>query len=247
MGDRMDSPDGGQSEHAAAAEAAGPCPAPLKPDHGLGRWIAQGVVIVLGAPLSFMAAVLLELLLSRIPFGIAMAPITAGIYLMALRRFRGQAVRFRTVFEGLRYTPRVLVIIAAVWVVPTVVYYGQTYLRELPAVASLAHADLLPIIGRGFKVVWGLVVGAALFFAIPLVIDREMSAVEAMKASWAVTRRAYWSYLLMTMTLYLVSLVGLVGLVIGVLLTRSVAVGAIVSAYMYYFDDSTEHARSGGA
>ncbi len=79
--------------------------------------------------------------------------------------------------------------------------------------------------------------GAAAFYAMPLIVDRSMSAWEAVKASWAVTGRSYLSHLGMQLSLSLLSTIGLLVCTILVLLSMPMLPAAQVAAYEYHYRD----------
>ena len=151
----------------------------------MGHYIVGSVVLLLVSPLSLM---------------ICFPALHAGYYIMALHRFRGGTMEHCSVVDGFAH-------FREAWRL-----YGMVFLIGLP-LAALAIAvvgasvepgpPLLMIIG----VYWPLsalamsLPGAAAFFAVPLIVDREMTAVDALRASWAVTRRRYLRYLLLTIGL----------------------------------------------
>jgi len=77
--------------------------------------------------------------------------------------------------------------------------------------------------------------GAAAFYAMPLMVDRDMGAMEALKASWAVTKGDYLSYLGMTIVLMLLSGAGALLCWVGVVLTLPLLPAAQVCVYGYHF------------
>lgn len=212
-------------------------PEPMTPAFGLRAWIGQAWQVVSSEFAGFFAAGVLLWVLGAFTLMICFPAIHAGMYVMALKRFRGEAIAGATVFEGFRHF----------W--PTLFLYLLMGLLALP-MGLLAVAAQLAILmlserpagldGSGVVFWLGCAVGLALpltvaFYAVPLIVDRKMGALEALSASWAVTRTDFASYLGMALVLSLLAWSGLLLCWFGLMFTIPLLPAAQVAAYRYHF------------
>jgi len=219
-------------------------PRALRPDHGLGRWITQGAIVSLSAWGAFAVAELLARALWAVPFGIATAPVTAGMYLMALRRYRGAPAGLRDLWQVRRYALQAMLLALSVNLVPHGLYYiGRRVGPDLSVLNGEARMWYLGV--TALYILTRLPIGAAAFYAMPLIVDRGMGGWEALKKSWSVTRGDYWSYLGMECVVLLLSVSGGVVVGVGVLITGPMARCAKASAYMYHFGRAGDANESG--
>lgn len=219
----------------------------IKPNY----WLYFGISFV---------ALLIMWALSCIPIvGIALtAPITGGIYFVALRAMRGEPVDFGMMFKGFeKFVP--LLIVGIVQGIPAMI--GQVLniifrvtdgliqatqgSREMnflqaPGASDLAIAGgvitfLLVLIG-----VWGLfsIAWAITFaFAVPIAMDQNVDAMTAIKLS----ARASWGnvggIIVLSILLWLIGVAGVLALCIGILFVLPVIHVAWAFAYRQVFPD----------
>ncbi|MGC9319251.1 MAG: hypothetical protein ACP5KN_14560, partial [Armatimonadota bacterium] len=206
----------------------------MTPQHGLGRWIGQAWEIVAGDIWAFVGAVLLAGLVS---LTIICAPaMQAGLTLMAIRRFRGQRVRAGTVFDGFQYFVPALVVAVIVALITAPFWIPSLAIEILTTNGDVPQS--LQMIGQVLG--WlgnivSLLVGAAVFYAMPLVVDRGMTGLEALKASWTATSQRLLSYVGMTFVLQLIAQIGVLACCVGILVTAPMLPAGQVAAYMYHF------------
>lgn len=212
-------------------------PEPMTPVFGLRAWIGQAWEIVSSESAGFFAAGVLLWVLGAFTLMICAPPIHAGMYIMALKRFRGEAIAGATVFEGFHHFGQVLLLYLLmlllalpVGLVAAAALLGAGVLSETPAIVQW--------FGTGFWL--GFTVGTVLplavaFYAVPLIVDREMSALEALSASWAVTRTDFVSYLGMALVLSLLAWSGVALCWFGLMVTMALLPAAQVAAYRYHF------------
>lgn len=173
----------------------------------------------------------LVLLLLAAGTGWAVLPATAGFFLVApllgaglyetsRRRERGEAVSLAHAFGGFRRNAPQLALMGAAlllihlfWVriagLLFAVFFGMGFsppIEQLP-MALLRSDQLLPflVIGTGFGFVLATVAFAVSAVAIPMIVDRDVSAVEAMVVSIRATldnwrAMAFWAGLIVVFT-----------------------------------------------
>lgn len=228
-------------EVVAPEVAEEPPPDPLTPVHGLKPWLSQAWEIFAERPADYIGGSIAVAVLGSLSFVVCFPPVHAGFYAMALRRFRGEAPHPHSVMEGFSHFASVLGLY--VLVILIALPFGLVLLVGAAGViiALPDDAEFYVVLPTVTLLVWLIVSlaialpGAAAFFSVPLIIDRKLGAIEALKQSWAVTQRNYLSYLGMTVVLLLVSGLGLFICWIGVLLTMPLLPLAQVCAYCHHF------------
>jgi uncharacterized membrane protein len=118
---------------------------------------------------------------------------TGGMHKSALKQLKGGKVELRDLFSG-----------------------GNTY---LPILIATILTVLLTMVGSMLCIVPGLLVGGALFFTMPLIVERRLSPVEAMKASYEHTKKNIWMFTLFAFVVGLISQAGAYACYVGLLAT----------------------------
>jgi len=229
--------EAGGEEATAEAEPK----APLVPAHGLGPWLSQAWQIIRGDGGTFFSAGIMLIVLSPFSLLLCLPALHAGLYIMALKGFRGEKVEAGTVFEGFRHF----------W--PAFALYLVMSLLAMPvaalgllavAITTLVTDSATPFLGQlgvlslSFGFWLGLALpGAVAFYAMPLIVDRDMGTWEAVKASWAVTRADFLSHVGMQVSLSLISGVGLLACFIFWPFSLPLLPAGQVAAYEYQFRD----------
>ncbi len=217
---------------------------PLTPVVGLKAWIGQAWEIVSGDLRRYLADSILLVALSSVSLMICFPALHASYYTMALKRFRGEKLESSDFTSGFKFFGRALGLYAVIFLIGLpagvlAVAGAAVVITMLPE--DSAARSVLMLTSWLFWLVASLVMslpGAAAFFAMPLMIDRDMGAMEALRASWEVTKRSYFSYLGMTLVLAMLSGAG--GLVcwVGIVFTLPLLPTAQVCAYRYHFRDA---------
>ncbi len=213
------------------------------PEPGLGKWVGQAWEMVINDIWAWVGALLLMLLVSTVTLGIAWPPLTAGLYMMALKRYRGEEIGAGNIFDGFRR-------FASSW--------GVTLLMAIPSVILMAPMMILFAIpamqaqGGGvaedlavgvtvvayiaMPIVWllAMAVTAIFFYSWPLVAD-GYRAWESVTMSWEKVSQNFWSYVGIWLVLTLLASVGSYACYIGWFLTYPLLPCAQVAAYMWHF------------
>jgi hypothetical protein len=187
---------------------------------------------------------------SVVPLGILMGPMMCGIYLALFQTRRGQPIEFGILFKGFDYFGDA-VIATLLHMIPIFVIIVPSYLLFYVGMfATLAAssggngepnpAALLGFIG--FMVIFWLVVMVVLIvlsviftFAYPLIVDRRMSGLEAVKLSIRAAFANFWRLLGMLLLTGLLTFVGVLFCYVGAFLVMPVSFAAIAMAYEQVF------------
>src|SRR5688572_6405667 len=132
---------------------------------------------------------------SVVPLGILMGPMMCGLYLALFQTRRGQPIEFGVLFKGFDYFGD-SVIATLLHMIPVVIVFVPSYiLFYIGIFAMMAQGGGEPDSGAllgffGFFAVFWLVMIVVLIvlsvvftFAYPLIVDRRLSGVEAVKLS----------------------------------------------------------------
>jgi uncharacterized membrane protein len=89
----------------------------------------------------------------------------------------------------------------------------------------------LILVGALVSMVWSLVVTLRFMFANFFAVDRDLPAIEALRASWSASGSVWLKLLLLTIVIGIVAMSGLILLGIGILFTGPLAALMLASAY----------------
>jgi uncharacterized membrane protein len=172
----------------------------------------------------------------------------AGLYVLALKRFRGEKLESGDFIRGFQFFGRALGLYLVLFLIGLPFGLLAILGVALGIVAVGGEPGAQTVLGMFTTLLWlavGLSMafpGAAGFFAMPLMLDRDTGAMEALAASWAVTKGNYLSYLGMTIVLMLLSGAGALLCWVGVVLTLPLLPAAQVCVYGYHFREAARAA-----
>jgi uncharacterized membrane protein len=195
----------------------------------------------------FVGMALVAILLGGlVPFGIVLGPMMCGIYLALFRRRRGETVEFGILFKGfdyfgesvvatlIHYVPMVIIIVPFY-----IVLYGGLFLLSRQG----DEPDPSTIFGFfAALVVFGLVMIALIvllsvifMFSYPLIVDRKMSGLDAIKLSAKGALANFWPLLGLLLLNGIIGFAGLLLCYVGIFLALPVTFAAIAVAYERVF------------
>ncbi|MEP6912662.1 MAG: hypothetical protein ABI923_07900 [bacterium] len=184
---------------------------------------------------------------SVVPLGLLMGPMMCGLYLALFQTRRGQPIEFGILFKGFDYFGD-SVIATLIHMIPIVAVFVPSYI--------LFYVGLFVIMGQqggepnsaallgffGFFAVFWLVMMVILIalsvvftFAYPLIVDRRLSGIEAVKLSIRAALANFWRLLGLLLITGLLSFVGVLCCYIGVFFVMPVSFAAIATAYEQVF------------
>jgi hypothetical protein len=135
----------------------------------------------------------------------------SGMYRAAIRQAQGQLIAVGDLFSGGDCFPRFLGLVVLGIIANIVV-------RLVFAVPGMIIDGLAPLGGLAASVI-SIIIYGFIFFAIPLIIDRNMGVFAAISASIEATKSHWWMFAIFVFALGLLSLAGAVGCGVGLLVT----------------------------
>jgi uncharacterized membrane protein len=190
-----------------------------------------------------------------VPLGILIGPMWCGIYYCLLRRMRGEPVTFDMVFRGFDHFKESL-IAALIQIVPVLILMTPVYIGLFIFIFSMdrprgrasggglppdfyAYLTLFIILFLIIFIV-SMVIGAFFIFSFPLIIDRRLSGVEAVKTSFrAVMGNLGGVFGLMFLNV-LLGFAGVLACYIGAFLVLPISFAAIAVAYRRVFPEPSQ-------
>jgi len=179
-----------------------------------------------------------------------MGPAMGGFYYLVLRDMRGEPVEFRMMFKGFeKFIP--LMVAGIVQSIPGIIYQAIQYATDIAhladpssdsgssnffqadtTAAAVGGLSLIVVIGFAFlAAVWNLM----FMFAIPLIVENDISVTDALKASINAAVENVWGLILLILIGIGVLLLGLMALCVGVFVAVPVVYAANAFAYRMVF------------
>lgn len=193
------------------------------------------------------------LLGSLAPFGLLMGPMMFGIFFCHRTLALGQPVSFEMLFKGFEhfletFIATLLMIAASLVVVVPLIFimvvsmFGLGFLSAASAQAH-DHAQegavivmVLLFVGIFLLIMAGsLLVGLLFAFTFPLMVDRGLKGMDAVKLSFRASRANFWGLLGLHLVLLVLSLVGVCFCYVGAFLVLPLTFGAHWIAYERVF------------
>jgi hypothetical protein len=186
---------------------------------------------------------------SVVPLGILMGPMMCGIYLTLFKTRRGQPIEFGLLFKGFDYFGDA-VVATLLHMIPVVVVILPTYILfyvGMFAMIGLSSQNGEPNPGAliGFFGVFAvlmlvimillIVLSVIFIFAYPLIVDRRMSGLNAVKLSIRAGFANFWRLLGMLLLTGLLCFVGVLFCYVGAFLVIPISFAAIATAYEQVF------------
>ncbi|MEI6503577.1 MAG: hypothetical protein WCP21_21405 [Armatimonadota bacterium] len=187
-------------------------------------WLSEAWALV-GADLPVFAVAAFLTITGSLFTGFILAlPMVAGLCLMFSEKLQGNRPELAQLWEGLSSRFPAAISIWIIMMLAAIPFDGLNYyLHSLrgpwPWVGVLAV----------FAGLW--LVYTPLFFAIPLIADRDVSALTAIRLSWSQVRPRWGGIFFATALYSLVMMVGVLACGVGIILTLPVVVGAQMLAY----------------
>ena len=196
--------------------------------------------------------VILQAVVSAIPVvgGIASiltnGAIYAGLYYFYVGKMRGQPREFSDLFAGFSHAFVPLMLASLILTAATILIMGPTFGATFAAALIGASSDVAaPAIG-GFSLVLmaiGLLaviyISVAWAFGFLLVIDKGLGPWAALEVSRRVVSRQFFRVLFVVLLGLFLAMLGLIGLIIGIIFTLPLFVGAVTAAYETLFNPPT--------
>lgn len=175
------------------------------------------------------------------PLGILMGPMMCGVYYCYLTRMGGKEVKFDLLMKGfdhflqsfiatmVQIIPVILIMIPIDFVLFFVIF-SQMRRKSDPAFI------FLPLMGTAFLgIIIGALIGVFFVFAFPLIIDKGLSGIEALKLSARAVLANFGGILGLLLLCGLMSVAGVLACYVGAIMLLPVTFGAYAVAYRKIF------------
>jgi len=180
--------------------------------------------------------------------GILMGPMMCGLYLTFFMLRRRQPIEFGTVFKGFDYLAQAI-IATLIHAVPILVIVVPAYILFYVffVVAMVAQGGREPnglvILGvmLVYALFWLAVIAVIMFISIgfmfvyPLIVDRGLSAMDAVKLSFRAAMANFWGLLGMMALNFLLSVAGFLLCIVGIYFLLPITYSAMAVAYEQVF------------
>jgi hypothetical protein len=204
----------------------------IKPQY----WLFVGMTVV---------AVLIG---SAVPI-ILIGPMMCGLNLAFFKTRRGEPVEFGTLFKGFDYFGQSLIaallhaLPIIVIVVPAYILFYVSMIVSIAAQGNSSEPNPAPFLGvmAVFGLFWVvvmiviIVVSIGFIFAYPLIVDRKLKAIDAIKLSFRAGLANFWRLLGMMLLTGLMTTVGVLACYVGAFLVMPLSYAAIAKAYEQVF------------
>lgn len=186
---------------------------------------------------------------SVVPLGILMGPMMCGLYLALFQTRRGQPIEFGLLFKGFDYFGDA-VIATLLHMIPIVVVVIPTYILFYVGMFTIIgttsqNGEPNPAAMLGFFGVFGviwlvimvllIVLSVVFTFAYPLIVDRRLKGLDAVKLSIRAAFANFWRLLGMLLLTGLLSFLGVFLCIVGIYLVIPISLAAIAAAYEQVF------------
>jgi len=178
---------------------------------------------------------------------ILMGPMLCGFYLTLFKSRRREPIEFATLFKGFDFfAPSIVAMllhaipIAAV-VIPTyILFYVSFFVAATQAQSEGGGAAMLGVLFTFFLVmivifVLIVIVSVGFTFAFPLIVDRRLNGLDAVKLSFKAGLANFWRLLGMMLLTGIMTAVGMAFCIVGMFLVLPISYGAIAAAYEQVF------------
>jgi uncharacterized membrane protein len=184
-----------------------------------------------------------------VPLGILLGPMMCGLYLTFFKKRRGEPIEFGTLFKGFDFfgpslvaTLLHIVPILAI-VLPAYFLFYITMVVSMVAQGNSSEPNPAAAFGimGGFILFWLVVMILVIFisigftFSYPLIVDRKLQGLDAVKLSFRAAMANFWRLLGMSLLTSLLSMAGILLCYVGMFLVFPIAYAAIASAYEQVF------------
>jgi uncharacterized membrane protein len=184
------------------------------PEVKMAGWLKEGWEIFVSDIGMFILAGIIYAILNSICFPILFGPLTCGMYLMIFDRMNGEKAEVKRLFGGFDFFG------PAFWA--GLIFSGLTILGWL----AMFFLYLVCVIPALIGVALLVLLQTAFLFTFQLIIQKHMTATEAISTSFNKTRENLWEFLLFGLVIWVFSLAGY-----GVILTTPLALAAAAAAY----------------
>ncbi len=214
--------------------------------------IKEGCALIKDQYWLFLGISLVGILIGGAVPIVLLGPMMVGIFLCLLQRQRGEPVEFGTLFKGFEQFVPGLVVAAFkmipifIILVPYYIFLFAMMATSMPRGRNPSPADSQAFVLSFFGVemvffvvimVVSLLVEIFFMFAFPLIADRKLSGLDAVKLSFRAGKANMGGIIILILLNGLLALVGVLCCIIGVYFYLPIAFASQVVAYRRVFPD----------
>jgi uncharacterized membrane protein len=210
--------------------------------------IKAGWELVKGQYWLFIGMCLLALVIGQaVPMGILLGPMMCGLYVTFFKRMRREPIEFGDLFKGFDYFGPSLI--------ATLIHILPMLAIMLPAIFLLYGGLIVSIVAQGNQPNPGALLGTFVFFFLfilviilativvsigfmfsyPLIVDRKLGGLDAVKLSFKAVLANFWSLLGLAMLQFLLGLAGALLCYVGLVFVFPISYASIAVAYERVF------------
>lgn len=184
---------------------------------------------------------------NAVPFGILMGPMMVGLYMVLFRKRRGELVEFGNLFKGFdSFGDSVVatllhVIPIAVILVPAYIIFYVGFILVIQSGGGEPDPSAMMGMFAFFAVFWLIailiimVISVLFTFAYPLIADRKLAGIEAVKLSIRAALANFWRLLGLNLLNGLLIIGGMLLCYVGIFLVLPITFAALAIAYERVF------------
>ncbi|HKG80872.1 MAG TPA: hypothetical protein VKA78_15655 [Pyrinomonadaceae bacterium] len=184
---------------------------------------------------------------SAVPAGILLGPMMCGIYLTLFKLRRGEPIEFSMMFKGFDYFgPSLVATLLHIVPILAILLPAYFFFYISLVVSLIAQGDdpnpwaflgVLALFLLFFLVIFVVVIliSIGFTFAYPLIVDRKLPGLDAVKLSFKAAMANFWPLLGMVVLTSLLTLAGMMVCYIGMFLVFPVTYASVATAYERVF------------
>lgn len=184
---------------------------------------------------------------SAVPAGILLGPLMCGLYVAFFKLRRGEPIEFAMLFKGFDYFgPSVVAtLLHAVPIIAFVlgIYFFFYVSLVLTIIAQGDEPNPVALLGvfamllLFFAVVFVVIIliSVGFTFAYPLIVDRKLKGLDAVKLSFKAAMGNFWGLLGMVVLTGLMNVAGVMACYVGMFLVLPITYASIAAAYERVF------------
>lgn len=184
---------------------------------------------------------------SVVPLGILMGPMMCGIYFTLFKQRRGQLIEFGDLFKGFDYFSESLIaallhmVPIFIILIPTYIIFYISMFGMIAATGGGADGGIVLGFFGFWAIIWivliavMILISVAFTFVYPLIVDRRLKGVDAVKLSMKAAMANFWGLLGMMLLSALMSFVGVLLCYVGAFLVMPITFAAVTVAYEQVF------------
>ena len=195
----------------------------------------------------FLGITLVAMLIAGAVPVVLVGPMTCGLYMCLFAKMRGEPVEFGLLFKGFDYFMQGLVA-AAIQTLPVILIMavGQViFVAFTMIILPTERGDALPavfwvglIIFILFAMIISLVIHCLFLFAYPLIVDRKLAGLDAVKLSYRAALKNLSGIIGLILLMAGLGILGVLACYVGVFLVMPISFAAYAVAYRRVFPET---------